>query len=279
MRVVIMKDVQQFSARIEPLLLRKEACNNLMLGILEREKTSQNGEVLMGLVEKDNHFVYGFIQTPPHDLVLPDIEIQPDIFPVLARWFIENQIKLPGVIGSREVADAFVQAWSQETKLPVTLHMEQLIYQLTHVNDIGSAPGRLTLAKEADKDLYVKWMQQFGRETNEEGIQDRAHSLITHFLKMNSLFVWEVDGVPVSMVNQSRKTKNGVTINAVYTPDEYKRKGYATTSVTTLTQKLLEEGNRFCALYTDKANPTSNQIYQRIGYKTVGDSIVYKFGD
>lgn len=79
------------------------------------------------------------------------------------------------------------------------------------------------------------------------------------------------------MVNRSRKTKNGATINAVFTLDEYKRNGYATSSVAALSTKLLVEGARFCSLYTDADYPTSNRIYKKIGYYEVGTSVVYEF--
>ena len=39
-----------------------------------------------------------------------------------------------------------------------------------------------------------------------------------------------------------------------------------------VSQLLLERGHRFCFLYTDLANPTSNSIYARIGYEPVCDS-------
>ena len=39
-----------------------------------------------------------------------------------------------------------------------------------------------------------------------------------------------------------------------------------------VSELLLEQGRRFCFLYTDLANPTSNAIYLRIGYEPVCDS-------
>src|SRR5699024_8462530 len=89
--------------------------------------------------------------------------------------------------------------------------------------------------------------------------------------------LWLVDGHPVSMVNKARRMRNGATINAVFTPDEHKRKGYATNAVAALSQKLLDAGFVFCSLHTDLANPTSNNIYRKIGYYAAGTSIVYKF--
>ena len=36
-----------------------------------------------------------------------------------------------------------------------------------------------------------------------------------------------------------------------------------------VSREMLAHGRRFCFLYTDMANPTSNAIYQRIGYRLV----------
>jgi uncharacterized protein len=43
------------------------------------------------------------------------------------------------------------------------------------------------------------------------------------------------------------------------------------------TQWLLDHGKRFCFLFTDLANPTSNAIYERIGYRKVAEAVDYRF--
>jgi len=87
-----------------------------------------------------------------------------------------------------------------------------------------------------------------------------------------------VAGETVSMAGASGQTPSGIRINWVYTPNHLRGRGYASAIVATLSQKLLEEGRQFCFLYTDLANPTSNSIYQRIGYVPVCDSAQHTFG-
>ena len=50
-----------------------------------------------------------------------------------------------------------------------------------------------------------------------------------------------------------------------------RNKGYASSGVAILTKRMLDNGKRFCCLFTDLANPTSNSIYQRIGYGEICD--------
>jgi hypothetical protein len=81
----------------------------------------------------------------------------------------------------------------------------------------------------------------------------------------------------VSCANVARRTPHGVAVAFVYTPPAHRRQGYATSCVAELTQRQLETGAEFCCLYTDLANPTSNSIYAKIGYRPVCDSDWWEF--
>jgi predicted GNAT family acetyltransferase len=79
------------------------------------------------------------------------------------------------------------------------------------------------------------------------------------------------------MCGTSRSTPNGSRIGPVYTPPDLRRRGYASAVVAAASQAQLDAGARFCFLFTDLANPTSNRIYQAIGYEPVRDVEVYTF--
>ena len=73
-------------------------------------------------------------------------------------------------------------------------------------------------------------------------------------------------GRTVSLAGHAGETPNGARVGPVYTPPELRGRGYASALTASLTERLLER-RRFCFLFTDLANPTSNSIYQRIGYR------------
>ncbi|MDF5719317.1 MAG: GNAT family N-acetyltransferase [Rhizonema sp. PD37] len=95
-------------------------------------------------------------------------------------------------------------------------------------------------------------------------------------MSQKNLDLWQ-DKTPVSIVCGSVSTPNGSSIGRVYTPPEYRKKGYATSCVAALSQTLLDRGCRYCFLFTDLANPTSNHIYRIIGYQPVCDWHDYSF--
>ncbi|ELK45775.1 GNAT family N-acetyltransferase [Halobacillus sp. ACCC02827] len=272
-------DPVTFLNQVEGLLMHGEAQNNLPLGLLEDRKRTGTDQVchMLTVIERENP-VYAVLRTPPHLWILPSTEVMEKPFiKQLVDYLHGGNYEVPGVLGDRRAVQWFVEEWENVSGLKGSLHMEQGIYRLDDLQPIADAPGELVPAVESDLPLLQAWMYQFGIETGEKNISERAEVLAAEMVEERKIYLWKVDGEPVSMAARARATKNGATINAVYTPDVFKRNGYASKAVWHLTDKLLRSGYRFCSLYTDMANPTSNSIYKRIGYKHAGDSIVYTF--
>jgi hypothetical protein len=68
-----------------------------------------------------------------------------------------------------------------------------------------------------------------------------------------------------------------VRVGPVYTPPEFRGHGYASAATAAASQQALDAGASEVLLFTDLANPVSNSIYQRIGYRAVEDRIVLAF--
>lgn len=90
------------------------------------------------------------------------------------------------------------------------------------------------------------------------------------------LWLREVDGTPVAMAGAGGPTPNGIRIGAVYTPPDRRRRGYAAALVADVAARQLAAGRRFCFLFADVANPTSNRLYLRLGFRPVED--VHHYG-
>lgn len=81
----------------------------------------------------------------------------------------------------------------------------------------------------------------------------------------------------MSLAGFGNPTPNGIRVGPVFTPPALRGRGYASALVGQMTAMLLNRGLRFCFLFTDLANPTSNNIYQRVGYEPVSDVDEYAF--
>jgi predicted GNAT family acetyltransferase len=74
------------------------------------------------------------------------------------------------------------------------------------------------------------------------------------------------------------RTAAGVArVGPVFTPPEHRRHGYGAAVTAACTRDALERDADDVVLFTDLDNPTSNAIYQRLGYLPVSDHAVVRF--
>jgi GNAT superfamily N-acetyltransferase len=187
-------------------------------------------------------------------------------------FLLREGISPPGVIGARTLATRFAAAWCARAGGRAQVRSEQMIYRLDHVNPIAYSPGSLVQATGTHLDLLTEWLVGFSKVTPHPLSRDGARKRVAEMVDAGRLYLWH-DAAPVSMAWRARPTRSGITVSGVYTPPALRRRGYATSCVAALSQLLLDEGYTYCTLYTDLANPTSNHIYQEIGYRPIQASI------
>jgi uncharacterized protein len=260
-----------------PRLLTDEARHNLILGLAAtlRDHPAVYPEYRLWLVQDGRQVVGAALRTPPFNVVVA----QPESDSVLGALAEAIDDELPGVVGALPEAETFAAAWTAKTASTPRRRMSTRIFALERVRPVSGVAGVMRAAVEKDRPLLVDWLQAFGDEALPEGeARGEAESLVDHRLGAEDagLVLWE-DGGPVSLAGYGGSTPNGIRVGPVYTPPELRGRGYASALVADLSSALLAEGRSFCFLYTDLANPTSNRIYERIGYEAVCDSAAIAF--
>lgn len=270
-------NIQEFWQKAQDYLLQHEAEHNLLLGISHtllhyperypdppylaiavHQKSTQSNAQIQAIA----------IRTPPHKLLLSKAQ-DFDALTLIAQDLQDYPESLPGVSGLVPEVEVFVQAWQTLIGQSYQRALELKIHQLTQVKPVGTANGSLRLATEGDRPLLTEWYTAFAAEIGELITLD-AEKAVNLGLKQQSIYLWE-DGIPVSLATAKQFLPTAARLGPVYTPTKYRCKGYATACVAAVSQKLLEQGCDRCFLFTDLANPTSNRIYQAIGYRPVCD--------
>ena len=173
---------------------------------------------------------------------------------------------MPGVGAPLEVARSLARAWEERTGGRATLGVAEALHSLDRVRDPARpASGRLRGAGADERELLVRWWRDFSLEA---GLADGpdAPYMVDRGIERGRLHIWE-DGEPVSMVGDNLAVAEVVRIGPVYTPPEWRSRGYASSAVAAVSRAALERGARRCILYTDLSNPTSNRIYAALGYR------------
>ena len=260
-------------------LLADEARNNLPLGIAGtlRDAPGVYEAHRLWVVEDRRGRVAGAaLRTPPYNLVLAGPTTR-DALVSIAASLHEDGHELPGVTGPVPEVDAFAEVWSARAGVVARRTFAQRIYQLSELRPAGHVSGRARDATEADRALLVEWIRAFATEAmpSDAPMRDADRTVDTR-LTHGGFTIWE-DGEPVSLAGWGGRTPNGIRIGPVYTPPEHRRRGYGSAVTAAVTAEQLASGRRFCFLYTDLANPTSNRIYMALGYEPVCDAIDYRF--
>src|SRR5699024_8665891 len=203
--------------------------------------------------------------------------------PVAARAVaaaIPGDLPLPAVVGEAGTAAAFAGTYSELRSERVRVSTGQRLYRLVELSPPVGTPGTLRHARQGDRDLLAAWMREFVAETDAP-MPAAPDELLARFLAADSLYVWDDDGV-VSMARATPGTAGVSRIGFVFTPREVRGRelrgrGYAAACVRALSQQLRDAVGLDCVLYAELANPRSNRLYRRLGYRAVAEVLGYEF--
>ena len=266
-----------FLDRAGPWLLRAEAEHSLVLGLAARLAAAPappDPAPLFATVERDGAVVGVALRTPPHKLVLS--QMPPGAVPLVAET-AERFERVPAVLGPPAVAQAFGREWARRRGVTPRLGMRQRVFELTRLAPPSRpAEGHARLASPDDLDTVTGWLDAFQGEVGTTTPSDPREWAERH-VGAGHVLLWD-HGEPVAMAAQVARSPTGARVGAVYTPPTGRGRGYASAVVAELSRRLLASGLRFCSLYTDLANPTSNGIYRRLGYVPVADVVDVDFG-
>jgi uncharacterized protein len=270
MKVVRHKTAAEFLSRAKAWLERAEAENNLILGIAAYFE-NYSGELKVQpyflTVHDDGAIVGAALMTPPRRLLITRM---PEQATAQLVNFLAGETAVPGILGPNDCTRVFAENWRANTGITARVKMSERIYTCTAVIPSVPSRGYLRTASRADESLLVKWAGEFCREAHIEDESAYMQSQIATTIDKGRLYVWE-NGEVVSMADLRRETSRGIAVSLVYTPPCWRRNGYASSCIAELTQLMLDGGKTFCCLFTDLENPTSNSIYQKIGYQPICD--------
>lgn len=279
MRCIADAELAGFANEVLPHLHLDPVRNNLACTIIESRRRGlvpvEHDALWLRVLDNGGRLATAALRTPPFPLVLTDAP--PAAVAVLVEHLFPTAPHLQQVSGPVDVSREFADRWSAVTGNPATVSMRQRMFRVDAVAAPAGVPGRLRPGNESDRELVVDWLKAFTAEAIPDGPRTDPVALADRALaRDNGVWLWEDGGKPVSMLTTPPPAAGVVRINAVYTPPARRGNGYASACVAAASQRALDQGADVCMLYTDLDNPTSNKIYQAIGFYPVGDAAIWR---
>lgn len=215
---------------------------------------------------------------PPYPAL---VQAMPDeVARELARAIHERGEPLPALNGARPAAEVVAGELARLGGGAARIDVHMRLHELTEViAPARLAAGTLRAATAEDVLLVAEWFERFRVEADEQAGRDAGEPFhppvddIQRRIETGRIWLWlDERGERVHLTAAHPPSFGAARIGPVYTPKEHRGHGYASSAVAAVSQFLLDEGAR-PILFTDQANPTSNAIYQALGYRPVVDTV------
>ncbi|HEV2778671.1 MAG TPA: GNAT family N-acetyltransferase [Actinophytocola sp.] len=279
MEVRVHTDPPEFWALARPIFAADPMRHTHGLSVIRRLVDAPNPDdepaTLLTLWDGDRIAGAAF-RTPPWPVCVSAVPAE--AMEATASALLELDPDLPGVSGPRDAAEPFAEMWAKLTGAAVKELVAMRLYRLGRLEP-PAVPGHARLAMEEDLPLLGTWTREFQIEAlGREREPGRSEANVRRSLGLgNGWMLWEHDGRIVSVAHASAPVDGMSRVGPVYTPPELRGRGYGSAATAAVSRWALDAGAEYVILFTDLANPVSNSIYQRLGYRPVYDQTELEF--
>ncbi|MEV0642741.1 GNAT family N-acetyltransferase [Streptomyces sp. NPDC050619] len=276
------EDVDNFLARAGDFLRSRPGLHVMQLTWAERVRTRTTDAFgaetpVFGVLERAGEARATFYRLPPGALGLSPLT--PEQADSLAARLAALGHSLRSVSAGHSTATAFAEAWQRHTGAMPKLRDTRLrLYRLGTLTPPEPLPsGRGRVLGEQDLEQVMFWCGEFAKAVGEVVSIDADSWASTRYADKRYT-LWETpDGTPVSIAGMNPLIGGQIQVDIVYTPAHLRGLGYAGAVTAEVSRAALAAGARDVVLFADLANPTSNALYQRLGYRPLTDWAVYDF--
>jgi len=254
--------------------------HTIELSLLRERLACDETPVLMTVWDGDGagaELLGAAIRTPPLPLLSGGLSAAPTA--EVVGDMVGAGMGLPGVRGPREVAEPFAHQWCTATGAEQAATTTERLYRLGTLTAPAGVPGVHRVARTADEPVLVKYQCEFAAEAfGHTPDPSRAQATLDTARKVGNVYLlWTAGGAPVSMAAVRPPAAGVSRIGPVYTAPEVRGRGYGAAVTAAACRWALRAGAEQVVLFADLDNPTSNRVYQRLGFVPVGDSITVEF--
>lgn len=277
MEIVQHRAPVDFAAAAGALLRADPLRHTVALTVLDGLcRSGENATTL--LTVHDGDAMVGALMRTPGQVALVSA-VPPACAPAVDEALASVDPDVPGASGPIAEVEAFAAARAARTGARAEVRQRSRLFVLDALAPPVGVPGTARRADQADIGVLGGWRHAFAVEDHGMWTQIALpQEAVARSLRLGSgEMLWEVDGVPVAQASARPVVAGMSRIGPVYTPPQHRRHGYAAAVTAAASQWALDQGARRVVLFTDIANPTTNRLYPRIGYRPVHDVAEVRF--
>jgi GNAT superfamily N-acetyltransferase len=281
MEVVAHTDAGEFARLVRPLLEPDPVRHTHVLTVLHAVLHRAFAPVTMLTLHEDDGVVGALLRTDGRPALVSGVPLRG--VPAVVDALQERDPEPVGAQGPVAEAEAVAGAWAARTGATVAVGMRMRLFALDTLRPPEGVPGAaraVGLDDEAGIDRLATWRAAFAAEHDGTGSPPRRprEDVVRALEGGAGELLWDVGGEPVAQAAARAVSAGMSRIGPVYTPPEHRRRGYAAAVTAAAARWAQDRGARHVLLYTDLANPTTNRLYPRLGFRPRYDAVELRFG-
>ena len=268
------------------ILLKDEAKNEIMIGILLEHENDSIQNWLIGRIEEKGEVKAIFlVEDERKGLLLYSID--ENISENVANFLVDNllnfNVDLKEILTSKDNSKLIGKIYAEKSRKEMYIEQNMYIMTFNKIDEqslLAENEKIEKLEKETvnydclKENIIEMYRDNFrGKECSEKEIQKVSEA----FLR-KGIYVLrnELDEI-VSQAVTVRKQINCCAIGGVITLERHRGHGYAKRLVHTLSNKLLKDGYKEVVLHVNSQNEPAISIYSKIGFEKIDETIKVKF--
>jgi GNAT superfamily N-acetyltransferase len=280
MEVVAHRDAGEFARLANPLLEPDPVRHTSTLSVLHGVRHGAFVPVAMLTVHEGDAVVGAMLRTADRPALVS--AVPPRCAVAVAEACGHLGVDPFGAQGPAAEAEAFAAAWATRSGVSAEVVMRLRLFALEDLRPPTDVPGVARAVGPDDAagiDVLAAWRSAFDLELDGVLTPTRAprDDVVRSLATGAGELLWEVGGVPVAQATAKAVTAGTSRLGPVYTPPEQRCRGYAAAVTAAASRWALARGARQVLLYTDLANPTTNRLYPRLGFRPRYDAVELRF--
>ncbi len=289
MKFVRYENKSEFLKENLDILLKEEAKNELMLGIILQHNEDKVGTWLLGRVEVNNEIKIIFLADDDKKGLLfycTSENITDDELEFLVDNIAEVDFNLNQVFGNKKYSSKIAQMYSKKTNKQIQENSHIYTLVLENIKQEYLLGDNEKLIKLNYENANMDKMSQIVKDihtdiSGEEACSDEDALRIANIYLKKGLYIL-TDNSEKNVYCHAvsvRKQINGCTIGAVISPKEFRGKGYGKKCIHAVSKRLLEDGNKYIALHVLATNDAAKSVYENVGFDFLEETERFVFSN
>jgi hypothetical protein len=280
-QIIDYTNIENFIEKNHSLLKHTELKNHLFIGVSNSIDPHQKDALAFTIIHEKKLAGFAIRSNPSKPIVLTEMDKDPIIH--FVTHLLAMRLDLVGVNGPESSATRFASSWSIRHKVPYLLKSNFGSYTVnksTSPHFTLESDFSFHFATKSDINFISQSIYEYDNELKVfrypsiEEAEDEANLMIN---KKQIYLLKNSQNQNVSILTSTRKTESTKAISLVYTPPQFRAKGYGKKLIQSFCLYCYQENINNITALINLSDPMATTVFKSLNFEKMGETKHYVF--